>query len=107
MAFTDMSNHHNISNNLTNLTHNNNDQHNKQPVCSLIIDNNQNIQWKSENISLKSPEVKQLISFDFYTQDFNVNYFTQNLHISSPPFFDREIKNYNYSTLIKIIKSNT
>lgn len=47
MAFTDMSNHHNISNNLTNLTHNGN--HQKQPVCSIIVDNNQNIQWKTEN----------------------------------------------------------
>lgn len=106
MAFTDMSNHHNISNNLTNLTHNN-DQHNKQPVCSIIVDNNQNIQWKTENTFLKSPEIKQPISFDFYTPDFSINYFTQNIDIPSPPFFNKDIKNYNYTTLIKIIKSNT
>lgn len=105
MAFTDMSNHHNISNNLTNLTHN--DNHQKQPVCSIIVDNNQNIQWKTENTFLKSPEIKQPISFDFYTPDFSINYFTQNIDIPSPPFFNKDIKNYNYTTLIKIIKSNT
>lgn len=108
MAFTDMSNHshnHNISTDLTNLIHK--DNHHKQPICSIIVDNNQNIQPKSENTSLKSPEIKQPISFDFYTLDFSINYFTQNIHIPSLPFLNREIKNYNYTTLIKIIKSNS
>lgn len=108
MAFSDINNHytyHNISTDLTNLTHSNN--HHQQPICSIIVDNNQNIQTQSDKFLLKSPDIKQTIYFDYYPFTLDISYFTQNIHILSPPFFNREIKNYNYATLIKIIKSNT
>lgn len=41
--------------------------------------------------------------------DINVSYWIQNYLLLNnvPPDFDRKIINYSYSTLIKIIKSNT
>ena len=107
MALYDMNNHccKEISTDLTNLSHKENTK--KNTICTIIVDNNQNIQQKSENNNLKSPEIKQTISFDFQIQNINEIYITKDFKLPPPPFLNQEIKNYNYSALIKIQKSNT
>jgi hypothetical protein len=94
-----------VSTDLSNLFHNDNTK--KNTICSIIVDNNKNIQQKSENNNLKSPEIKQTIGFNFQIQDINKIYITKDFKIPPPPFLNQEIKNYSYSTLIKIQKSNT
>lgn len=74
--------------------------------CNLIVDFDQNIQHNSENI-LKSFVLK--IAFDFIDNSFfktiekDISY----LKINSPPYLNQDIKNYNYTQLIRIIKSNS
>lgn len=95
---------HSISNNLIKFTHDKN--HNWVPECSLIVDFDQNIHFNSDNL-LKKDTIK--INYDFeyisFTPNFKIN--TNYLKINSPPYLQNDIKNYNYSQLIKIIKSNT
>ncbi|MGE4443465.1 MAG: hypothetical protein AB7E37_00550 [Candidatus Altimarinota bacterium] len=85
------------------------DSHSKKssmPICSLIVDFDQDIKHSSENI-LKNFIIKITLDFThiaFYAPlDKDILY----LKINSPPYLNKDIKNYSYVELIKIIKSNT
>lgn len=109
MAFShdqDLSNH-NLSISGLSLEHSHEkDHHKKQAECSLIVNFDQNIHFNSDNL-LKKDTIK--INYDFeyisFIPNFKIN--TNYLKINSPPYLQNDIKNYNYSQLIKIIKSNT
>lgn len=85
------------------------DSHSKKssmPICSIIVDFYQDIKHSNENV-LKNFVIKISLDFihiAFYTPlEKDISY----LKINSPPYLNKDIKNYNYTTLIKIIKSNT
>lgn len=85
------------------------DSHSKKssmPICSLIVDFYQDIKHHQENV-LKNLVVKVTLDFiniAFYTPlEKDISY----LKINSPPYLNRDIKNYSYIELIKIIKSNS
>lgn len=85
------------------------DSHSKKstmPICSLIVDFEQDIKHHQENV-LKNLVVKVTLDFiniAFYTPlEKDISY----LKINSPPYLNRDIKNYSYIELIKIIKSNS
>lgn len=76
------------------------------PTCKLLIDFDQNIHHNYETI------VKDLISKisldilhvkDIIPVKKDISY----LKINSPPYLNKNIKNYNYIDLIPIIKSNS
>jgi hypothetical protein len=73
--------------------------------CSLVVNFDQDVQLNSD-LTLKKLVYK--IKFDFLNilikQNIKIdNYYVK---IKSPPYLYRDLKNYNYSKLIKIIKSN-
>jgi len=85
------------------------DSHSKKssmPICSLIVDFYQDIKHSNENV-LKNFVIKISLDFihiAFYTPlEKDISY----LKINSPPYLNKDIKNYSYTELIKIIKSNT
>lgn len=73
--------------------------------CSLILNSDQDIQLNSDLIFKK---IVYKIKFDFLNilikQNIKIDKFY--VKIKSPPYLYRDLKNYNYSKLIKIIKSN-
>ncbi len=74
--------------------------------CNLIVDFDQNIQHNYENV-LKDLILKFSLNFidnSFFTPiEKDISY----LKINSPPYLNKDIKNYSYTKLIKIIKSNS
>lgn len=100
----DLSNHNIVgdTNHLEVSKKNNNSNQN----CNLIVDFDQNIQHNYENV-LKDLILK--FSLDFIDNSFftiiekDISY----LKINSPPYLNKNIKNYNYTQLIRIIKSNS
>lgn len=85
------------------------DSHSKKssmPICSLIVDFDQDIKHHQENV-LKNFVVKVTLDFiniAFYIPlEKDISY----LKINSPPYLNKDIKNYSYIELIKIIKSNS
>ena len=97
----DLSNH-----NIVNHSFNSDSKKDSTPICSLIVDFEQDVKYSNQNI-LKEFVIKS--TFDFiYVVFYNpLKKDSSYLKINSPPFLNKDIKNYSYIELIKVIKSNT
>lgn len=99
----DLSNHNIVNHSFHTESHS---KKSSMPICSIIVDFDQNIKHSNENV-LKNFVIKISLDFihiAFYTPlEKDISY----LKINSPPYLNRDIKNYSYIELIKIIKSNT
>lgn len=99
----DLSNHNIVNHSFHTESHS---KKSSMPICSIIVDFYQNIKHSNENV-LKNFVIKISLDFihiAFYTPlEKDISY----LKINSPPYLNRDIKNYSYIELIKIIKSNT
>lgn len=99
----DLSNHNIVNHSFHTESHS---KKSTMPICSLIVDFDQDIKHSNENI-FKNPIIKFSLDFihiAFYTRlEKDISY----LKINSPPYLNKDIKNYSYVELIKIIKSNS
>lgn len=85
-----------------------NNHHTKKkstPTCALIVDFDQNIKYNRDNI-LKNIILKWNLEFLNIAFQPPVLKDILYLKINSPPYLNKNIKNYSYIELIKIIKSN-